>query len=126
MRRMWIGVALLALILIAGILTAEFMDRTHRSNARDLKEAAALALDGDWDRAEALTMRARKNWQKKKTLTAALTEHQPMEEIESLFAKIDICASARNKIHFATTCAHLAQLMNALSESHSLTLGNLI
>lgn len=126
MKRMWIGAALLAVMLVSGILATEFMERTHRPNARDLETAAALALEGDWEKAEALTVRARKNWQKVRPLTASFVDHEPMEEIEGLFAKIDVCASTRDALYFSSSCAYLAELMNALGESHSLTLWNLM
>ena len=126
MKRMWIGAALLAALLISGILVTEFMERTHGPNAEDLEQAAALAMEGSWDRAEALTAKVRKSWQKRLPLTAAFVDHEPIEEIEGLFAKIDVCARERNRLDFSSACAYLSQLMEALGESHSLNLRNLV
>lgn len=126
MKRIWIGAALLVLMLVSGILVAEFMERSHSPNAEDLNQAAALAMDGSWNKAEALAAKARKNWAKTRALTAAFVDHEPMEEIEGLFAKIDVCAAERNRLDFSSTCAYLARLMEALGESHSLNLRNLM
>lgn len=126
MRRMWIGVALLVLMLVSGILVAEFMERTHSPGAEDLEAAAQMAMDGNWNKAEALTAKVRKNWQRRRVITASFVDHEPMEEIEGLFAKIDVCAAERNRLDFCATCAYLAQLMEALGESHSLNFWNLM
>lgn len=126
MKRMWIGVVLLAVLLISGILVTEFMERTHGPIAEDLAEAAALAMEGHWDKAEALTVKVRKSWEKRLPLTAAFVDHEPMEEVEALFARIDVCARERNRLDFASTCAYLAKLMEALGESHSLNFRNLM
>ena len=126
MKRMWIGTALLVLMLVSGILVTEFMERSHQPGAKDLNRAAALALDDEWGKAEALTARAQENWQKTRKITASFVDHEPMEEIDGLFAEIEVYASARDEISFSAACAYLAELMDALGESHSLKLWNLM
>lgn len=126
MKRMWIGVALLAVLLVSGLLAAEFMEKAHGPIASDLEQAADAALEGSWGRAEALTARARKSWDKHRFLTAAFADHGPMEEIEAQLAKIETFAAERNRIDFCAGCAYLARILEALGESHSLNFRNLM
>ena len=126
MKRMWIGVVLLAVLLVSSLLAAEFMERAHDPLAADLKQAADAALEGSWSKAEALTVRARKNWEKHRFFTAVFSDHGPMEEIEALFSQVETCAVERNRIHFRTGCAYLARMLEALGESHSLNFRNLM
>lgn len=126
MKRMWIGTALLVLMLVSGILVTEYMEHSHQPGSRDLNRAASLALDGEWGQAEALTARALKNWQKTRKITASFVDHEPMEEIDGLFAEIEVYAAARDEISFSAACAYLAELTDALGESHSLTFWNLM
>ena len=120
MKRMWIGVALLAVLLVSSLLAAEFMEKAHGPIASDLE------LEGSWGRAEALTARARKSWDKHRFLTAAFADHGPMEEIDAQFAKIEAFAAERNRIDFCAGCAYLARILEALGESHSLNFRNLM
>lgn len=126
MKRMWIGAALLGLLLASGLLVTGFMEETHGPSARDLDRAAALALEEDWGKARALTAKVRKNWDKARGLTAAFVDHEPMEEIEGLFSKIDACGNAGDRVGFSANCAFLARMMEALGESHSLSIRNLM
>ena len=126
MKRMWIGAALLVLMLVSGILVTEYMERCHQPGAADLDRAAALALEDNWTQAEALTAQVRENWQKTRHLTAALVDHEPIEEIDGLFAEIAVYTAARDEVSFSAVCVYLAELMDALGESHSLKLWNLM
>lgn len=118
MKRIWIGIGLLAALLAVGLWLGEFMEDAHQPGAKDLNRAAALALEEDWDTAEALAKRAGENWQKKWRVTASVADHEPMDEIDALFAELKIYARARDEAQFSATCAHLASLLDAMGESH--------
>ncbi|MBR3949841.1 MAG: DUF4363 family protein [Oscillospiraceae bacterium] len=126
MKRMWIGVGLLAAVLIVGICAANRMEEIHQEIAKDLDRAAQSALKEDWDMADALFARAEKTWNKKRTLTSIFSDHAPIEEAESLFAQLRISAQAENEESFATACACLGSLLKAMGESQSLNLRNLL
>jgi len=126
MKRMWIGVGLLAAVLIVGIWAANRMEEIHQEIARDLDRAAQSALKEDWDMAGALFTRAEKTWNKKRTLTSIFSDHAPIEEAESLFAQLRISAQAENGESFATACACLSSQLKAMGESQSFNLRNLL
>ena len=59
MKRIWIGIGLLIVLLIGGLWISNTIADTHLPSAEDLEEASQLALEGDWDRASALMNRAK-------------------------------------------------------------------
>lgn len=126
MRRMWIGVGLLALVLVAGLWAAEWMDRSHGAMAKDLDRAGEFAMAGRWEDARRELDAVRENWQKKRPVTAAFADHEPLEEIDGLFAQLEIFAQGKKQTDFAAVCAYLARQLEALGDDHSLTLYNLL
>ena len=126
MKRIWIGIALLAAMLIGGIWVAEVMEQSHFPSARDLRRASELALESDWSRAEALARRAKEKWQKKWPVTASFADHEPMDEIDALFAELETYGKARDKTAYSAACAYLAEALEALGAAHSFNWWNLL
>lgn len=126
MKRIWIGIGLLIVLLIGGLWISNTMADTHLPSAEDLEEASQLALEEDWDRASALMNRAKEKWQKKWRVTASFADHEPMDEIDGMFAELTVYAKARDTEEFSGTCAHLAKLMKAMGDSHSFNWWNLL
>lgn len=126
MKRLWIGAALLAVMLVSGLWVTKAMQDIQEPVAKDLEEAAHLALEDEWGKAEALTTRARKQWQKKWHMTAAVADHEPMDEIDALFAELEVYAKSADSVSYSGTCAHLAELLKAMSEAHGLNWWNLL
>lgn len=126
MKRMWIGIALMALVLAAGLWVAEVMEQVHYPLAEDLDRAAQLALEEQWDTANVLAVRTEQTWQKKRPVTAAFAEHEPLENIDALFAQLEVYAVTRDAPSFSAACVYLARQLEALGECHSFTIFNLL
>ena len=126
MKRIWIGIILLATLLGAGFWASNFMDQTHNPIAQDVRRAGTLALEDQWDTARAFAKRGRDRWEKKRPMTAAIADHEPMDEIDALFAQLDIYAKGEDEVAYSALCSHLASLLEAVSQSHSLTWWNLM
>ena len=126
MKRMWIGVGLLMLLLIAGLWTGRAMEDSHGRNSGILCRAADLALTGNWEKAEALTGSVRADWARKRCLTASLTHQDPMENIEGLFAQLKIYAASRDKEAYGAVCVQLASALEAVGKSNAFTFENLM
>lgn len=126
MKRIWIGIGLLIGLLVGGIWSAKFMEDNQRLCAGDLRRASGLVLEEDWPLAEALTKRAEDRWEKKRHVTASLADHGQMDEIDGFFARLKVYGAAHDAVSYSGTCAHLAQLMEALGESHSFLWWNLL
>ena len=126
MKRIWIGIVLLGVLLISGIGAGEFMEQAHDPVARDVRQAGDLALQGQWELAQALVKRGQDRWEEKWPVTAAIADHEPMDEIDALFAQLEVYAAAKDQITYTALCAHLASLLEAISQSHSLNWWNLM
>lgn len=109
MKRLWVGILLL-LVLLAGTLAVTVaMDRIYAPMAEALKA-------GDLEAAEERYGRWRQ-------LTAAFADHGPMEEMDALFARAEICGDEQER---KALCAELAQRAKAMSNAHSPTWWNLL
>ena len=126
MSRFWIGIALLAVFLCLGLWVTWAMDDIHAPICRTLEQAADAALAGDLQAATALASNARDAWARHWHGTAAAADHAPMDEIDGLFAQVEILARAGNTADFAATCGRLAKLIAAIGEAHSPSWWNLL
>lgn len=126
MKRSWIGAGLLAALLLFGILSSRWMGGNHSSIARDVEQAALAALREDWGQALRLTEQAKQDWEQNWGISAALADHSPMEQVNTLFAQLEPYAAAREAVAFAGVCAQLATEIQAIGEAHSFTWWNLL
>ena len=90
MKRSWIGFILLLVLLAGGIAATWGMAKCHEPIARDLENAAKTALQGDMAQGEALMLQAREAWGRSRHLGACFADHTPMEEIDALFAEVEV------------------------------------
>lgn len=126
MKRGWIGLALLAVLLAGGLFVTWRMAYCHESVAQNLKEAGDRALAEDWAAAAALAQQAKHDWETGWNFSAAFADHEPMEEIDSQFALLNVYGSVRDGISFAAVCAQLARQVEAMGDAHGLTWRNLL
>lgn len=122
MNRFRIGLILLAALLAAGIWAQSTMQRIHLPIAAALENAADYAAAGEPSRAAELVHHAESQWQRSRTLTAALADHQPLEDIECLLAQLTAYETADDPTYPAL-CRDLARRLRAVAEAHSLSLG---
>lgn len=126
MRRLWVGVLLLLVLMGIGIFTAWTMEKTHKPVAQMLEQAAQAAMMKDWEKAERLCNDARTQWEKHWKMTAAVADHEPMEEVDSLFAEIKVYLYSKEDVHFAAVCRNLSRLVEAVGEAHTINWWNLM
>ncbi len=126
MKRLWLGIVLLALLLGAGLLTTWQMDRLAQPVSRYLRTASQAALEEDWEKARQQMEQAEKQWQKHWHLSAALMDHTPMEDIDALYAKLPIYLQHRDAVAFAACCAQLETMTEATGEAHGFSWWNLL
>lgn len=126
MTRFWLGTAVLACLLALGIAVTVVVDRFCEPISRELSEASHAAVQGSWEQAEALSDRARQRWEQHRAVYAAVTNHEPMEQIDALFDQLKIYGRARDGLRFAECCARLASLTGAVGESQAIYWWNLL
>ncbi len=120
MKRLIIGITVLSLLLGMGIGVALLFGKVHNSTARLLETAGSASLTGDWERATDFFRQARDRWEHYRHFTAAFSDHEPMDEIDGLFAQLERYALQEDADHFPALCAHLAALAEAIADSQRL------
>ena len=125
-RHFWLGSGLLALLLALGIWISCSTGRIHEPICHTLEQAADAALKGDLDTGIRLMEQAQAEWTHHWHLTAAVADHEPMEEIDSLFSQTEIYARAADIPQFAAYCARLGSLLEAMADAHELRWWNLM
>lgn len=126
MKRGWIGLGLLLVLLAGGLLGTWGMTACHEPMAEDLEKAAAYALLGDWNRAESLAQTARADWEACWQFTAIFADHAPMEEIDGLFAQLEVYEDVRDAVPFAAVCKELSREVQAMGDAHGLNWWNML
>ena len=121
MKRIWLGVSLLLVFLVAGCLLTYSFHRVHAPLAAVLEEASEQALAGNWERACTSAADARQRWDKYRNLTAAVADHAPLEEMDALFSQVEIYVRLNWQGEFAALCMQLSQMAAAMEESQALT-----
>ena len=118
MKRCRAGAVLLLVLLLGGWLTGGIMHRRHSFCVAQMEQAAAAALDGSWENALRLTALVQIRWEKDRDPAAVLTDHAPLDEIDSLLRQLQPAAAARNGPGYAGICLQLAQIWEALARDH--------
>lgn len=126
MKRCWFGGALLILLLIGGLLVTAGMSKNHELAAQMLEEAAFSAMTENWKDAGDHLEEAHEVWEEKWHFSAAFADHEPMEEIDGMFAQARVYLLRRNPEALAAVCAQLAEMTRAIGESHRLKWWNFL
>ena len=126
MARGWLGAAVLVVFLILGIVIAGAMDKAHLPTGELLTQAAEMTLNGEFEKGVALGMEAKTQWEKKWSGTAAVADHSPMDEVDALFAEMEIYARTGEEPHFAACCKELAQRVRSVADAHRFSWWNLL
>lgn len=120
MNRLWIGIGILVVLfaLAVGLL---FGSRAFFEDFSDnLEQAGQLALAGNWADATQKAAKSRAQWEKYRHFWSAFTDHEPMEQMQELFLRLEIYRQKQLEVDFATVCGSLVQMAEAIDESHSL------
>ena len=120
MKRLWIGIAFLALLLAGGFGINAGMDNLQKEISQQLDAACQTALAGDLEQAAVQANGAREVWEQYRNLVAAVTDHEPMEEMDTLFAQLPIYYETDSSLNFAAVCSDLSLLMQAIGENQAL------
>ena len=126
MKRSWLGFGLLILLLGAGILGTWAMDEVHAPVCGDLDAASRAALSGNWPKAAYHTALARQGWEKWALLRSGMTGHDPVEEVEALFAVLEVYGTGREKLAFGALAREIAEKIEAIGDAHSLVWKNFL
>ena len=125
MKRSWIGLGLLIVLMILGLVTGSLMERIHRPVADALQQAAGLAQAGLWEQAGAEARAAEQEGAKWSSLRNCMADHTPVEDAEGLFAQLDVYCEEEDS-HFVAVCRELARKVEAIGQAHGLNAWNIL
>lgn len=126
MKRSWIGFALLLVLLAGGILVTRQMVKIHDPIEKQLQQAAGCALEADWEGADALFRQAEEGWKAWEHFRSCFADHNPVEEIDGDFERMQVFCDTRDSIGFAGGCRSLARKVAAVGEAHEFVWWNLL
>ena len=126
MKRLWIGVGLLIVLLAVSICMGHILEDLTLPAEQDLNRASVAALEGNWPLAAALYLRAGQDWERYRNLAAALVRHDPIEEIDGGFATLPAYAACQDAVSFCAACDQLAQQLHSLTQPHGSNWWNIL
>ena len=126
MKQFWIGILFLAVLLVGGIVSCAGVRWVQEPIADQLTQAAQAGFSENWELAEDLLEKAKTRWETYRNALATISDHGPMEEIDSLFGELEIYRLAQNPTLFSGLCSRLSLLCRAIAESLSLSWWNLL
>ena len=119
MKRVWIGGALLAVLLTTGLLAGWAMDQGLCPGAQKLEQAGELAAANRWEAAEELLDDVEEIWEDRRWLVTALYDHEIMDEMDAALAQLEAYCDARDALAFRALCRSLAKNMDAAGKAHN-------
>ena len=126
MKRGIFGLGILFVFLGLGLWGSYAMSRFHEPVSDALEQAAQTALAGDLELAVQDAKAAQAKWERRWNQVAVLADHTPMDEIDAMFARLEIYGQSGNAADFAAHCNQLATLISATAEAHELSWWNLL
>ena len=120
------GPVLLLVLLLAGLVGSWYPSRQQEAVSRQLEDCQWLALSGQWQQAKDGAKQAGTDWDSRRSLWAALNDHRPMEEIDTLFGQLSAAANAGERWEFARCCAELSRRINTMAEGQKLRWWNVL
>ena len=125
MKRLYIGIVLLAVLLVLGIVLTVSFAALHNPLSDRLLQASRIAGD-DLHQAAALAGEAKLQWDQWRRFTAAVSDHRSLEQIDAQFARVAVFARLDQPAEFAATCAELSRLLSAMADSQQVTWWDLL
>lgn len=124
--RGWLGAGILALFLVMGMIGASTMDKAHMHTEELLNQAVEKTLAGQFEQAVTLGMEAKSSWDSLWNVTAIMADHNPMDEVDALFAEMEIYAKTEEEPHFAACCEELVRRVQAVAGAHCFSWWNVL
>ena len=126
MKRCWFAAVLLTALLAGSLWVTDYMDGVHSPIAEEVGNAGASAMEGNWPQAREALARARESWDGSRKMVAVFADHEPMEEVDALFAQLEVAAAFQDGPGFASLCVHLKESLQAIGEAHGPSWWNLL
>ena len=120
MGRLWIGIGILVILLAMGIGLLWGSTVFFEEFSEEMEQAGALAMAGNWTDAEKRVAQSKAQWEHWRNVWSAFTDHEPMEQMQNLFSQLEVYRQRQLEVDFAAICSNLANVAEAIQESHGL------
>ena len=120
MNRLWIGIAILLLLMIVGIGFWWGSGTFFRQFSREINAAGEAALSENWAAAGEKAENCQKKWERYRYFWASLTDHAPVEQVQVLFSQLELYERQKLPTEFAACCRSLSREAEAIEETHGL------
>ena len=120
MLRLWIGIGILAILLAMGIGLLWGSGVFFEELSQDLQQAEDFALAGNWQAAGEKVEKSREKWEAYRPFWASFTDHEPVEQMQNLFAQLELYRTRQLEVEFAAVCRNLVHVAEAIDEAHGL------
>lgn len=126
MKRFWLGLGILAGLLILGFWAQNSSEKLHKPVVDALKKAQSSAAAEDWEQTEKHINQAQDHWHSAMNIRSAVCDHDYLEEINTGFAALKVWRDAKDPSATAALCAELINRIDALEEAQKLSLRNVL
>lgn len=126
MKRLWVGVVFLGVLLVAGLGLTAVVSSIQEEISGQMSRAGEEVLAGDWEAAVSLAAAAKTKWDQHRRFVASVADHEPLEQMDTLFAELEIYRHQSIPADYAAVCTHISYLSRAIGESHALKWWNLL
>ena len=126
MRRLWLGVGLLAALLALCLWVTESTEEANASISSLLEQAASAASAGELSRGTTLSRQAQTRWERCRSKLACVADHTPIEEADRLFEELSVFGDTDELPHFIACCRQLSRLLQSIGNAHTLTYWNFL
>ena len=99
--------------------------RSHGQIRLQLEQPSEAALREDWPAVAVITEQLQRQWEDELDFSAAFGYHQQLDEVEAGLARLEVYLARRQAADYGAQSAALARQVEALEESHRLSLRNL-
>ena len=123
MKRWRLGAGVLALLLAAGLASGAWMKHFHGELENMALSGWEAARNGDRAGAAEHFRMLRSRWEKGRTLTAVLTDHGALEEVDALLEQLVVSESGQ---FLEEKGLQVAAILRTLAGSQRLSLENLL
>ena len=126
MRRLWISVAVLALLFCLTMFNSRYLDSYTKELTTLLRQAELCAADGDWDAADK-TEAALDSWKNQETYLHMVLQHRDTDEVLLAFQEVQqLISHQEDGGEYSASNARLITQIELLYEMEQLNWKNLI
>lgn len=127
MRRLWISVTVLTVLLCLTMYNSRYLDSYTKELTTLLKQAEICAADGDWDAAADKTEAALERWNDRETYLHMILQHRDTDEVLLSFQEVrQLIAHQEHGGEYSAANARLITQIGLLSEMEALNLKNIL